>query len=107
MKPQKILLAFAAVAAWVLPIAARAESPVIESIEMGRTNAAVTTLVPAAHARILLECREPLRSGAWIPVAVKRVAGHGGTITFNLPRTGDFALFRVRADVSEPLPPAF
>ncbi|MCW5554754.1 MAG: beta-propeller domain-containing protein [Verrucomicrobiae bacterium] len=85
----------------------RADLPVIESIHVEHTNLVVTARVPAGHVRVTLESREALGSGAWVPVAVRRLSGQGGVITFNVPRTGAFAVLRVRADASEELPAAF
>jgi len=86
---------------------ARADLPVIESIRVGSTNLIVTARVPAGHVRVTLESRDALSTGAWVPVAVQRLSGQGGLITFDLPRSGNFAVLRIRADASEPLPAFF
>ena len=86
---------------------ARADQPVIESIRVGSTNLIVTARVPAGHVRVTLESRDALSSGAWMPIAVQRLSGQGGVITFDLPRSGNFAVLRIRADASEPLPAFF
>jgi len=107
MKQPSILATWTGLAALIFTITARAEFPVIQSIEVGPTNLVVTARVPPGHARVLLESRDCLRTSAWVPVAVQRVGGQGGEITFRLPRTTGFAFFRVRADVAEPLPASF
>jgi len=83
---------------------ARADLPVIESIRVESTNLIVTARVPAGHVRVTLESRDALSSGAWVPVAVQRMSGQGGVLTFNLPRAGSFAVLRIRADGVEELP---
>ncbi|MBE0544365.1 MAG: beta-propeller domain-containing protein [Verrucomicrobia bacterium] len=85
----------------------RADLPVIESIHVEHTNLVVTARVPAGHVRVTLESRDALGSGAWVPVAVRRLSGQGGVITFDVPRTGVFAVLRIRADASEELPSFF
>jgi len=70
---------------------ARADLPVIESIRVESTNLIVTARVPAGRVRVVLESRDALNSGAWVPVAVQRLSGQGGVLTFNLPRAGSFA----------------
>jgi hypothetical protein len=86
---------------------ARAELPVIQSIRVERTNLVITAQVPPGHVRVTLESRDGLASGAWVPVAVQRLDGLGGVITFHLPCSGSFAALRIRADASEPLPAFF
>ncbi len=94
--------------AWLLCAAsAVAEVPVIESIQVRDTNLVVTALVPAGHLRLTLEARDRLREGTWSPVAVRRLSGRAETVTFQVDRTRDSAVLRVRADVTEPLPAAF
>lgn len=85
----------------------RADLPVIESIRVEHTNLVVTARVPAGHVRVTLESRDALGSGAWVPVAVRRLSGLGGVVTFDVPRTGTFAVLRIRADVTEELPSFF
>jgi uncharacterized secreted protein with C-terminal beta-propeller domain len=91
----------------IFAMLARADLPVIESIRVGSTNLVVTARVPAGHVRVTLESRDALVSGAWVPVAVQRLNGQGGLITFDLPRSGNFAVLRIRADATEPLPAFF
>lgn len=88
-------------------ICAHADLPVIKSIQVEPANIVVTASVPAGHACIVLESRERFATGNWMPLAVKRVAGQAGTITFRLPRTADFGFLRVRADATMPLPASF
>jgi hypothetical protein len=107
MKPKTTLRILAGLAALILTASARAELPVIQSIQVEATNLVVTAQVPPGHVRVVLECREGLNAGTWVPVAVQRGGGEGGTITFRLPRTAEFACFRVRADATEPLPASF
>lgn len=85
----------------------RADLPVIESIRVEHTNLVVTARVPAGHVRVTLESRDALGSGAWVPVAVRRLSGLGGVVNFDVPRTGSFAMLRIRADASEELPAKF
>ncbi len=86
---------------------ALADLPVIESIRVESTNLVVTAQVPPGHARITLEAREGLATGAWVPVAVQQINGQGGELTFRLARAGSFGMFRIRADATEPLPAFF
>lgn len=86
---------------------APATLPVIESIRVESTNIVVTAQVPPGHVRVTLESRENVASGAWVPVAVRQLSGQGGEITFHLPRAGSFALLRIRADATDPLPAFF
>lgn len=85
----------------------RADLPVIESIRIEHNNLVVTAQVPAGCARVTLESRAGLGGGAWVPVAVERLDGQGGRLTFRVPREGDFAVLRIRADETEPLPSFF
>src|ERR1041385_5201438 len=88
---------------------ARADLPVIESIRVENTNLVVTTRVPPAHARVTLEARSNFGRGAWTPVAVQHLAAPSlaTTLTFRLPRSGECAMLRVRADACDPLPTEF
>ncbi len=86
---------------------AAAELPVIESINVRDTNLVVTVRVPSGHLRLTLESRDRLREGAWTPVAVERLDGRAGIVTFRLQCSRQTAVLRVRADVTEPLPAAF
>lgn len=101
------LAAVSVFAALTLTASVRADSPVIQSIQVEATNLVVTARVPDGHARVVLETRDGLRNGAWRPLAVRRSGGAGGTIVFRLPRASEFAYFRVRADATEPLPASF
>lgn len=101
------LAALAGLAVLIFTASARADSPVIQSIQVETTNLVVTARVPAGHVRVVLETRDGLRNGAWRPVAVRRGGGEGGTIAFRLPRASEFGYFRVRADATEPLPASF
>jgi hypothetical protein len=91
----------------IFAMLARAELPVIESIRVENTNLVVTAQVPPGHVRVTLESREGLASGAWVPVAVRRLDGQGGNLTFRLPCAAGFAVLRIRADSTEPLPTSF
>lgn len=95
------------VALFICATLARAELPVIESIRVEHTNFVVTAQVPAGHVRVTLESREGLGSGAWVPVASQQLSGQGGGITFHVPRAGSFAVLRIRADATDPLPAFF
>ncbi|HYG22497.1 MAG TPA: beta-propeller domain-containing protein [Verrucomicrobiae bacterium] len=79
----------------------------IQSVQVGKTNIHVTASVPPGNAAIVLEHRTQFGTGAWVPVAVKRGAAAGSSLTFDLPRDKDFGFLRVRADASLPLPTRF
>jgi hypothetical protein len=106
---QSLRFLFAAVVVRLsLAVGAQPSLPFIESIALEQTNVMVSARVPAGQARVVLESRECLGRGAWVPCAVHRVArGENGTITFRLPRSEQTALLRVRATDTEPLPAAF
>src|SRR5688572_23533780 len=101
------IAALAGLAVLAVTASVRADSPVIQSIQVETTNLVVTARVPAGRVRVVLETRDRFRTGTWTPVAVQRGGGESGTIAFRLPRTSEFAYFRVRADATEPLPPSF
>jgi hypothetical protein len=99
--------ALAGLAALIFTASAPADLPVIQSIQVEATNLVVTVRVPSGHVRVVLESRDRLRSGTWMPVGVQRGSGEGGTIAFRVPLASEFAYFRVRADETEPLPASF
>jgi hypothetical protein len=101
------LAALVGLAAMSLAISTRADFPVIQSIQVEPTNIVVTASVPAGQTCIVLESRDNFAAGTWMPLAVQRAGSQGGTITFRLPRTAEFAFLRVRADETEPLPASF
>jgi len=98
---------FGSLALLIIATLARAELPVIQSIRVEHTNLVVTAQVPPGLVRVTLESRAHAGPGAWLPVAVQRLEGQGGTITFRLQRSAEFSMLRVRADASEPLPANF
>ncbi len=107
MKPKTTFRTLAGLAPLIFTASARADFPVIQSIQVEPTNLVVTAHIPPGRSRVLLESRDRLRNGAWVPVAVQRGGREGGTITFRLPRSAEFAYFRVRADATEPLPASY
>src|SRR5436190_1347973 len=98
MKAKTTLGALTGLVALILTASARADFPVIQSINLESTNLVVTARVPAGVARVVLEYRERFGTGTWMPGAVQRGDAAGGTITFRVPRASEFACFRVRAD---------
>lgn len=88
-------------------LAAAAARPHIESIAISGGTVVVTVQVPPGLRKITLESRLRLGAGAWVPRAVERLDGSGGTVTFRLPLSAQIELLRVRADETEPLPASF
>jgi len=107
MRFKIFILNLAHLTAVFLLASARADLPVIQSIQVESTNLVVRAQVPPGHERIVLESRLGLTGGAWFPVAVQHGGGEGGMIVFRLPRTTESACFRVRVDETESLPASF
>src|SRR5690606_21031017 len=55
---------------------------------------------------ILESCRRSDFNG-WTPIAVARVSPADGEVTFEVPASAGFELFRVRAEVSDSIPASF
>ncbi len=87
--------------------AAGPERPRIETISVSGQTVVVTVRVPAGVRKVTLESRSRVDAGAWVPRAVERLDGAGGTVAFRLPLSAQIELLRVRGDASEPLPAAF
>lgn len=83
------------------------ERPQILRIDLEGTNVVVTARVPAGLRKLTLESRARLGAGTWVPRTVARLDGSGTDWTFRLPRTAQYEMLRVRADLSEPFPLAF
>ncbi len=88
-------------------LAAGAARPRIESISISGGSVVVTVQVPPGLHKVTLESRLRLGAGAWVPRAVERLDGSGGTVIFRLPLSAQIELLRVRGDETEPLPAAF
>jgi hypothetical protein len=82
-------------------------SPRITSIQVEDGQLRVTVTVPAGLRKVTLESRPRLGPGGWEPRRVARLGGEGGEVVFRLPRPELLEVLRVRADVTDPLPPAF
>ena len=80
--------------------------PTITAIQAGPTNVTVTVNVPAGLSQVALESRTRLGAGAWVPRAVQLVTGPCVT-TFQLARSEQLEVLRVRGDTATPLPAAF
>src|SRR5688572_5035808 len=80
------------------------DQPTIRSIQLQRTNLVVNAEVPAGIKKVTLESRARFGSGSWTPRAVLRLSGAGGEAVFNIPRSTQLELLRIRADSVEPLP---
>ncbi len=87
--------------------AAADEKPRIESIEVNASEVIVSVKVPPGVRKVCLEARSRLNHGAWVPRAVERFTGQGGTAVFRLPKSAEMEVLRVRADAEEPLPAEF
>lgn len=88
-------------------LAAGPERPRIETISVSGQTVVVTVQVPAGIRKVTLESRSRVEAGAWVPRAVERLDGAGGTVTFRLPLSAQIELLCVRGDATEPLPAAF
>ena len=87
--------------------AAAIEAPVITAIQHEAGQLRVEAAVPAGLRKVTLEGRGLFATGAWTPVAVARLDGQGGTVTFRLTPSKQLAALRIRGDAQEPLPSAF
>ena len=81
--------------------------PTIEGINVLATQVVVTVSVPVGLTSVTLESRPQLGRGAWSPVGVKRTDGSPQQLTFNVARSDNILLFRVRATAQESLPSSF
>jgi hypothetical protein len=80
------------------------EQPVITGIRLEGTNLVIQVQVPGGLKKIMLQGRERLGKGAWIPRAVKRISdAAGGVVEFRLPQSSRLETLRVQADVTEAL----
>lgn len=94
-------------AASVRPAAGELLEPVITGIRIEGMSVIVSVRVPPGVRKVTLQCSRRLGTGAWEPRAVMRLEGQGGDVVFELPKTPDLEIVRVRADDSEPLPASF
>ncbi|MBK9138787.1 MAG: beta-propeller domain-containing protein [Verrucomicrobia bacterium] len=81
--------------------------PVISAVTVEQRDVVVTVQVPAGVRKVTLEGRSRLGAGAWVPRAVERLAGEGGTLTFRIEKSEAVEVLRVRGDAAEVLPPRF
>lgn len=86
---------------------AQTSAPEILSIRLDRGDAVVVVQAPPGVRKLMLESRTRFGAGTWIPRAVKRLDGTGGSEIFRLPQSEQIELLRVRGDAEEPLPDSF
>lgn len=95
--------------AWsaLITSAVAVEAPRITGIERRGEEVVVRATVPSGVARLVLEscARDDWRG--WVPRAVLRVEPGTGEVRFATAAGPGSAMFRVRADTSDPLPAAF
>lgn len=84
-----------------------AEQPSIIDIQLEGTNVLITARVPAGLKRLILQGSQALGTAAWQPRAVIRLDGQGGLVTFQVGRSPELEMIRVRADETDPLPLTF
>lgn len=78
--------------------------PVITGVRLEGTNVVVQVQVPAGLKKVMLQGRERLGKGAWVPRAVKRITNAtGGVVEFKLPQSARLETLRVQADITEAL----
>jgi hypothetical protein len=84
-----------------------ASVPAITSIERRDEGLVIHATAPVGVSRLVLEsCRRSDFHG-WMPLAVTRISPSGGEVTFEVAAGAGFEMFRVRADLSEPIPASF
>lgn len=83
------------------------EAPAIVRLAVAGDEMVVTVNVPPGMRRVVLESRQQLEGGAWMPRAVELTDGQGGLLTFRLPHSKRAEIFRIRADATAELPASF
>ncbi len=83
------------------------DEPSITAIRVDGSSIIISAHVPAGLKKVTLQSSRRLGTGAWEPRAIMRLDGQGGEVTFELPKSPELEIVRVRADESEPLPNAF
>ena len=81
--------------------------PSITGIQLAGNSVIISASVPPGIRKVTLQSSRSLGTGAWEPRAVMRLDGTGGVVTFELPKSPDLEIVRVRADESEALPSTF
>jgi alpha-tubulin suppressor-like RCC1 family protein len=84
-----------------------ANQPTITGIRLAGTNVLVSAQVPTGLKRVVLQSSQRLGTGAWEPRAVRRLAGGGGSVTFQVARSPLLEMIRVRAETNDPVPAVF
>lgn len=84
-----------------------AEQPQITTVRLEDTNLVVEATVPAGIIKVTLQSRDRAEGSSWVPRAVARLDGAGGSLTFRVGMSAKFELLRVRADETDPLPASF
>ncbi len=77
--------------------------PYIDAVLIGSSNVTVKVVVPEGVTKVTLESRSRMGSGAWIPRVVKRITT-AGSLTFQLPKSAEVEVLRVRGECQDPLP---
>jgi hypothetical protein len=91
-------------------VAATPAEPRITSVSLDGTNVIVKVSAPAGVRKITIEGRARVEASTWAPKAVRRFEAatiEAQDIIFNIPRSANLEVLRVRADATEVLPTAF
>jgi hypothetical protein len=79
----------------------------VKALSTQGTNVTVTTAPPTGLSTMILESRQQLGAGTWIPRSVRRGESLTGINSFQLPLNATQEFFRLRGDGTEPFPDSF
>ena len=82
-------------------------APSITSLTPRGSNLLIEVSAPPGLRKLTLQTRSNAGSGTWMPRAVVRLDGTGGSSKFEIPNRRDLEVIRVLADETEALPASF